>query len=116
MFAMPSRDYFVLLVSALILGSSIGTLEAACDIQDVCKNVAKIKKEIFVDLAPPVDSEAIHGATGSTPPTLNEEIREKIEEKCKDKGIEPFSCPYDEVVTLCWEKSEDIQAVIQKCE
>ena len=116
MIALCSRAYFVLLVSALMLGSSIGTLEAACDIQDVCKNVAKIKKEIFNDLTRPVDSGDIHAATGSTPPTLNEEIREKIEAKCRGEGIETFSCPYDEVVTLCWEKSEDIQAVIQNCE
>ncbi len=116
MIAMRFRDYFVFLVSVFILGSSIGTLQAACDIQDVCKNVAKIKKEIFADLAPSVNSQAIHVATGSTPPKLNEEIREKIEEKCKDKGIETFSCPYDEIVTLCWDKSENIQAVVQKCE
>ena len=53
------HPFLVLAVGFLLVSLANGTVEASCDIEDVCKHVTKIKKELIEKSFPPKEAEGL---------------------------------------------------------
>ena len=86
------RKCLILVMGLMFLSGVTATATASCDIEQVCAQVEKAKKENM----------SVADAKKEEEGLLTDTIKEGIEEHCEDT-MHKTNCPIDEVIQACWE-------------